>query len=274
MRINWLNLLTMLNKYYVYVYLDPRKEGNFKYGEYDFNYEPFYVGKGYGNRLFEHLRPSRLNKVNGNIIKQNKINKLLNNGYKPIIIKICENLTEDVALELEIKLICLMGRINVRTGVLTNMTDGGDGTLGRNITDEFKEKQSNLMKTYYSENPIPNEVKDKISQSLLSKKMVRSKETRDKIGNANKGRKYSDEYITHLREIRKGVKLTHRNNYELISPDGKKYSVLGRSELEIFIRENNLSLRRLLTNINKGVITDNGRTINTKNCVGWIINEI
>jgi len=34
-----------MNKYYVYVYLDSRKPGKYKYGEYEFDYEPFYVGK-------------------------------------------------------------------------------------------------------------------------------------------------------------------------------------------------------------------------------------
>ena len=38
------------NKFYVYVYLDPRKPGSFKFGEYEFDYEPFYVGKGKKNR--------------------------------------------------------------------------------------------------------------------------------------------------------------------------------------------------------------------------------
>ena len=39
-----------MNKFYVYVYLDPRKEGEYNYGGLCFNAEPFYVGKGSGYR--------------------------------------------------------------------------------------------------------------------------------------------------------------------------------------------------------------------------------
>lgn len=37
-------------EYYVYCYLDPRKEGVYVFGEYQFDYEPIYVGKGKGQR--------------------------------------------------------------------------------------------------------------------------------------------------------------------------------------------------------------------------------
>jgi len=44
------------NRFYVYVYLDPRKPGNYTYGDYHFDYEPFYVGKGCDDRLNDHLK--------------------------------------------------------------------------------------------------------------------------------------------------------------------------------------------------------------------------
>lgn len=43
------------NRFYVYALLDPRKPGKYKYGEYEFDYEPFYVGKGSGDRCEHHL---------------------------------------------------------------------------------------------------------------------------------------------------------------------------------------------------------------------------
>ena len=40
---------------YTYIYLDPTKPGKYYYQGYYFDYEPFYVGKGYGNRFYEHI---------------------------------------------------------------------------------------------------------------------------------------------------------------------------------------------------------------------------
>ena len=36
--------------FYVYCYLDPRFPGKFKYGEIEFDYKPFYIGKGKKNK--------------------------------------------------------------------------------------------------------------------------------------------------------------------------------------------------------------------------------
>jgi len=35
-----------MNNFYIYICLDPRKSGIYKYEKYKFDYEPFYVGKG------------------------------------------------------------------------------------------------------------------------------------------------------------------------------------------------------------------------------------
>jgi hypothetical protein len=43
-------------EYYVYVLLDPRKEGSFNYNGFSFNYEPFYVGFGKNDRDMQHIK--------------------------------------------------------------------------------------------------------------------------------------------------------------------------------------------------------------------------
>lgn len=121
--------------YYVYCYLDTRKPGNFTYGDFNFNYEPFYIGKGKKNRCIVHLKEC----YNKNIFFKRKINKIIKTtGDAPIIIKIEENLEEDCAFELEKKLIKLIGRHDLGLGTLVNMTDGGEGLT--NCSEFTKEK--------------------------------------------------------------------------------------------------------------------------------------
>ena len=62
-----------MNIYYVYAYLDPRKGGKFKYEDIEFDYEPFYIGKGKNSRMIRHLN---LNNEH-NQLKKNKIKKIV-----------------------------------------------------------------------------------------------------------------------------------------------------------------------------------------------------
>ena len=65
------------NDFYVYVWLDPRKPGEYKYGKYMFDHEPIYVGKGYKNRGL------RFKRRECNSFLKRKLNKILS----PIFIK-------------------------------------------------------------------------------------------------------------------------------------------------------------------------------------------
>ena len=57
---------------------------------------------------------------------------------------------------------------------LTNLTDGGEGTHGRVITDAYREK----LRKAFTGRPIPQEQRERISKSLTGK--VQSKETSQK----------------------------------------------------------------------------------------------
>ena len=90
-----------MRKYYVYVYLNTLKPGLFTYNNLSFDYEPFYVGKGFGKRYLHHL-----NKVkNKNKFKDSDkfqiITEIISSGVDPIILKIKDSLSEDDALLLE-----------------------------------------------------------------------------------------------------------------------------------------------------------------------------
>lgn len=121
-----------MNVYYVYAYLDPRKPGKFKYDNYKFDYEPFYIGKGKGNRYKIHL-----GMYDNNNYKNNKIRKIINNKMIPIILKISENLSEEMSIILEKDLIKLLGRKDKDRGPLVNFTDGGEGISGYKFTNEY-----------------------------------------------------------------------------------------------------------------------------------------
>lgn len=96
--------------FYVYAYLDPRKPGNFIYGEFCFSHEPFYIGKGKNNRITEHLSDAR---SKSSFTKPSwlyhKIRKLSRLGLEPIMIKIKSGMHEEESLKLEARAIDTIG---------------------------------------------------------------------------------------------------------------------------------------------------------------------
>ncbi|MEI7796732.1 MAG: hypothetical protein WCI06_08875, partial [Methylococcaceae bacterium] len=87
---------------------------------------PFYVGKGHFDRVIKHEMPSdKQNKVKNNII--NKHQRLgFNVGYSIL----SWHKEEQDALNREVELIVQIGRADLKQGILTNKTEGGDGTRG------------------------------------------------------------------------------------------------------------------------------------------------
>jgi len=73
--------------YYTYIYLDPRKMGNYQYDDLIFKYEPFYVGKGMRDRKYDHLNSAIKGKDLGNPHKFYKILKILKVNKRPIILQ-------------------------------------------------------------------------------------------------------------------------------------------------------------------------------------------
>ena len=134
--------------YYVYVYLDPRKPGVYKYsGDFKFNFEPFYVGKGKKRRMKHHIWEAKTESQHWcNPHKKAKIKKIISQNLKPEIKIIFETDNEREAFEKEKNTIAAIGRHPI--GPLTNMTDGGDGISGYKQSEETKRKigQSNSGK--------------------------------------------------------------------------------------------------------------------------------
>ena len=132
-----------MNKYYTYIYLDPRKPGKFKYKEYQFDFEPFYVGQGTGYRWKRHLDfKNKSSNRNFNLEKKEIILSILEDSLNPIILKVKDNISSEESILVEMELISLIGRIDNQTGTLTNKSNGGENC------SEFKHSKE-FIKTLY-----------------------------------------------------------------------------------------------------------------------------
>ena len=134
------------DKFYVYIYLDPTKAGNYEYTTCSFDYEPIYVGKGCGNRLYHHLYAAHSDKDYTHFI--NRLRKIIKSGYEPIILKYACNLMENKAFELEKQLTEEIGLRNENKGTLLNSRLGGKGGISQPILEKCI--QTNIERGNYT----------------------------------------------------------------------------------------------------------------------------
>lgn len=202
--------------FYVYVYLDPMKPGKYVYGEYEFDYEPFYIGKGCNGRAYVHLTESVQNR-NGNRHFYNKIKKIQRiMGIDPIIKIQKDGLIEQYSHDLEVRMVATIGRHDKKKGPLCNLTDAGEGISGYKHTEESRKK----MSISHKGKTLSDETKAKLSKKqpieLVKRRAdslrghVCSEETKRKIGNSNKknGRIYSYETMCNVLEMCKQMNQT------------------------------------------------------------------
>jgi hypothetical protein len=137
-------------EYYTYAYL--REDGT-----------PYYIGKGKGNRAHNQHKRKGI-------------------GFLPVppkdrIIKLKQNLTEEEAFKHEVYMISVFGRKDLGTGILINLTNGGEGPSGA----------------------IPWNIGKKLSQEIVEK--IRKKatgrildeNTKQKMSKSHKGIKHTEE---------------------------------------------------------------------------------
>jgi hypothetical protein len=167
--------------YYVYAYV--REDGT-----------PYYVGKGKKYRMLRR---------NKNDIKPPK-------NHAQIIV--CEsNLTEIGSLALERRLIRWYGRKDNGTGILRNLTDGGDGTSGK-VTSEDTRKLLSQKRSGYKQS---QQTKEKLRNIHLGKslnentkrkisiamKNSMTDERKEKISRSQKGRSKPERTIEHKNKL-------------------------------------------------------------------------
>lgn len=206
----------MINKekiFYIYAYLDPRKPGDYNYGSYHFDYEPFLIGKGSYNRLFDHLNEKEETTYNPyKVRKINKIKTTLN--IDPIIIKLFENLEKEESYKIEVEIIDIIGRYNKGVGPLTNLTDGGKGSRGYKWTDVMRRNKSNSMlgknNSFFGKKHTEDQIKkwsiNKSGENHPNWGKNLNKETIEKMRNSAIGKKKTDQHRKNISISKMGDK--------------------------------------------------------------------
>ncbi len=264
--------MTEENIFYVYAYLDTRKPGKYQYGEYVFNYEPFYIGKGKNYRQHDHLLPSQQYMKGGNILKKSIIKKIINETKNyPLIIKISENINEYDSFTLETKLIKIIGRRDIGKGPLANMTDGGEGNSGKNVSKKTRKKLSVSIRKYYKKiGNMPENSKEKIKNAWTFEKRLEqankkrqdllingcpmtgkhhTDETKRKLSEINSlnclgkdnhfyGKHHTEETKQKLREKNGGEKHIKARTYKVKNPQGEIFIIKGFRD---FCKKNGLN---------------------------------
>jgi hypothetical protein len=146
--------------FYVYAYL--RKS----------DFTPYYIGKGKNKRAYD------------------KTHMVVVPNDKSRIVFLETNLTEIGALALERRYIKWYGRKDLGTGILRNLTDGGEGTAGRVVSSESKRKQVTTRRNN-GNYVITDAVRNKISATLTG---------------FNKGVSKTEEHKIHIRLAKLGDK--------------------------------------------------------------------
>lgn len=198
-------------KYYVYELWDMIKN------------QPFYVGKGCGKRSYSHTSKSHLSKTDGNQFKKNVIRKMLLENNRPVTKYVFRTDDELLAYSEETRLIAFYGRRDLGTGILTNLTNGGVGSLSPNSMTREKlskarlgkkdSEETRLKKVVASKNRIiTDETRHKMSIVKLGKvpACIELRRSYEGKGNPQFGKTWSDEKRNKMSNSIKGRKRSYR----------------------------------------------------------------
>lgn len=267
--------------YYVYALIDPR------------NGQPFYIGKGKMidglNRKYRRIKEHLDCVDKQNPFKTRIVEKLKRAGTPAGYEIICEHLNEVESFDKEKELIERYGKRINNTGILVNMTDGGEGSSGHLWTEDQKANRSVTAKAWHknNKNPFEGKTHTELTRKIISNKNKKYLETHP---NNMLGKHHSDETKELLRNKMKqrgctvpkdqwhifgspAEKNSQAKKFIFISPDGIHTEVIGR--FKEFIKENKLSLDVFKAMCDKGAIPEpknknhNRMTQERLNSIGW-----
>lgn len=240
-----------------YVYIHLRKDGT-----------PFYVGKGHGKRAYELSVKRR-----STMWVRTAVKEYGDTGNVTVVL-LYTNLDESTAHELEILTIKEYGRKNNNTGILVNLTDGGDGVSGIIRSDEYRKNISIRMSK--EKHPYYGKVGPRagIPHSEKTKQLLREVNLGSNNPNFGKERtlqskiKSRNSNITEPHHVLRknfcdniAISKTGGKVYTICSPNGEEFTFTNQRK---FAHEHNLS-QQSLSRLLKG---------ERKSYLGWTVKDI
>ena len=146
---------------------------------------PYYVGKGSGDRAWKRRRVG---------------------NPPPERVVVTHWPSEEEAFVEEMRLIDYYGRVDLGTGCLRNLTNGGENPpnhKGKKHGPEWGAKRSAALKGRKGK---PHSAETRMQKSLAMKGRTFSDETRKKMSEAQRGHRHSEETKRKLSMINKGVR--------------------------------------------------------------------
>lgn len=195
----------MSNIYYVYAYLDPRKEHNL------FGFEPFYIGKGKGRRKNSHLT------MDYHHPKCFKIKNIRKVGLEPVIIVIESDLSESDALVLESRMISEIGTVSpiagIKSGPLTNLKlDGEIQKYSTESKTKMSESASKRIRPPHSPETIA-----KMKATYAAKTDEEKREWAARTSKLHKGKSAPSGQAERMSKLHKGKTISEAHRLAIIA---------------------------------------------------------
>jgi hypothetical protein len=228
----------MTNIFYVYYLRRPDKVDPLESGDG----QPFYVGKGKSRQVYSHRGQAlgSFHKPGRKSLRISIIHKLWRQNLDFTEEIMVDGLSEKEAFDLEMEAISIYGRIDLGTGCLANLTDGGEGGIGAVRSEEFRRNVSIFQKgnTWMLGKHHTDDAKRRIGEASKGNKYAAGqegpwkgkklpKEICEKIRQANTGKKQSKEQIqkrvesNRKKSVETGKKISKANTGKHHTPETK-----------------------------------------------------